>query len=300
MRTLFMVALQMFCLSVLCVGQLVAQTPGWFQGEWQGGVYQGNTNQQYSAELLINDTKIGNVVGTSHYPELNCGGRLTLQSIVGNRARFLETVTYGAPPCVNAIVTLDFASAGSALYSAYYMNGTQVVFNEALSRTSPVICGNYDLHDTFSPVHPKYHAYSFETTICNITEFGAGGIHCNGRNIFRLMTMNLKYSAPARTYNENYRVKDCGVYELEHVFTPNNITTKVNVTGRTVTNLTMQGHVFHPGKIVREVIEQSNGDVVARTSGDGEGDWATFNVELGQPLFQTIDDSLRDRFLNGP
>lgn len=289
-----------FSIILLGVSPTYAQSWAWFQGDWEGGVYQGNINASYHAELLINDGAVGTIVGTSHYPELNCGGYLTLQSMSANRATFLETVTYGMSSCVNAIVTLDYVSTGTVLYGAFYLNGQQVVFSEPLSRTSPIICGNPELHDTFSPVHPSYHTYAFQTTICNVTEVGAGGVVCNGRNIFRLMTMQLQYAAPALSWNSTVRVKDCGVYDLEFVLSANRITTRVDIGNRMVTNLTMPGHLFHPGKIVRRVVELSNGDVVMRTSGDGEGDYGSFNVEFGQPLFQSIDDALRDRFLNGP
>lgn len=77
----------------------------------------------------------------------------------------------------------------------------------------------------------------------------------------------------------------------------------------TITNYTLEGHYFHPGKIVRTVVrDDETGDIYIRTIGEGlhfcKGELGAFSANLntlmGLILFKNVDLRLRDTLEENP
>ena len=264
-------------------------------GQWTGVVQQTSGYlTPYTAVVEINDFHTGAIVGTSHYPDFNCGGNLLLVSASATQAILTETITYGS--CLNGQIRLNYSSASQVLYNWFRTSGVQWVFNKPLTRSEPVICGNPELRTTYSATTAGYHFYTHDSLICSPGE-GSGAIPCDAPTIYALMLSRLKFVAPPGLTNANSPVTDCGVYDLIPTPLPNPITTKTFPSILAVLNYTMVGHIFHPGVVGRIVFTAPDSSVHVLTIGMGTGPHGVANQSLGPWLFGQLDGLLRESYL---
>ena len=65
----------------------------------------------------------------------------------------------------------------------------------------------------------------------------------------------------------------------------------VDTDNQAISNTTLPGHLLHPGKVERQVIQR--GDMIyVRTYGDGIGDFGRLNEALAGALWGTVDNGL--------
>ena len=150
----------------------------------------------------------------------------------------------------------------------------------------------------------SYHHYLVETPICSTSRSG-----CTTQNVFRSMTSQRRFMAPAEE-NEFNPVVHCSVTDLQgpgfvgavlSLRYSDNIINVVDANTFTAINYTLNPpgagntHIFHPGRVIRTVIEQ-NGSIVVRTEGEGTGQLAGANEKKGRELFESIDLEFRSYF----
>lgn len=270
-----------------------AQAPNWFVGDWSGTIHQPNISATYVGYISISARTANTDVGSSFYPHFNCGGTLRLVAASATQATVRETITFG--PCITGNLVLDRVSPTQLRYSFFTLGGTQLIFSELFTRSQPPICDNPELLDTFSANHPEYHFYQLPSLVCTPAE-GSDRCPCSASRVFQLMLSALKFDAPAIPAEANKPIVNCASYNLLGVTSSNPITTVVDNAAMTVTNLTMPGHIFHPGRIVRRVV-QVNGDIYVLTTGEGIGPNRSLNLYAGPIIFGQIDQQLRLAFL---
>jgi hypothetical protein len=100
--------------------------PSGMAGTWEGVISQPNALDQksYTVRLTLRDGDLGQVVGTSRYASLNCGGILTLRSVDPD-VRVDEDVTGGT--CV-AQDQLGLQILDGKLYFACYVQDRKVAW----------------------------------------------------------------------------------------------------------------------------------------------------------------------------
>ena len=149
-----------------------------------------------------------------------------------------------------------------------------------------------------------YHHYVLETPICSTSRAG-----CTSQNVFRAMTSQRRFMAPAEG-NEFDPVTHCAVTDLQgpgwrgalaSIRYSDNIINVVDAANSTAINYTLNPpgpvntHVFHPGRVIRTVLEK-NGTIVVRTEGEGTGQMPRTNESSGSDLFRSIDRDFRTYF----
>lgn len=104
--------------DVQAVKQNSPITSVWYQGIWEGWTIQTDPDSQYTTIVSLIEGQNGTIVGTTAYPELRCGGTLSLISHSPTMLSLREKITYGN--CVdNGIIefTLQGGSTGFYWYS---------------------------------------------------------------------------------------------------------------------------------------------------------------------------------------
>ena len=74
----------------------------------------------------------------------------------------------------------------------------------------------------------------------------------------------------------------------------NPIRTTINSNDYSITNYTLPGHIFHPGKITRRVTETNNA-IAVTTIGEGVGDGKKFNMWVAPDIWTSADGRLSVR-----
>ena len=150
----------------------------------------------------------------------------------------------------------------------------------------------------------RYHHYVTEMPICSTSRPG-----CTVEKVFEEMTSQRRFMAPAQE-NENSPVEHCSVTNLRgpgwrgalaSLIYSNHIINVVSSESFTAINYTLDppghlnSHIFHPGRVVRTVIERG-GSVLVRTEGEGIGRMPRTNESEGADLFRSIDETFREYF----
>jgi len=130
-----------------------------------------------------------------------------------------------------------------------------------------------------------YGTHHYETTslpICNTRRDGG----CSRESVYETMMSSRSYVTPS---SQKDPVTDGS-------------TTSIPVLGPvkhtrddehfTVTNTTEPSHVLHPGTVQRTVEERPNGDIVVKTTGDGEGLAPGLNNYFASNLWGRVDSGL--------
>jgi hypothetical protein len=144
--------------------------------------------------------------------------------------------------------------------------------------------------------------YTHTSIACRKEESG----NCTIDNVFRVLLGTPSAIAPVKDIGTPQEVKECGILILRS-FTKgalgnNKIKTKIDFKNHAITNLTMKGHVFYPGRVVRYLVEV-DGRIDINTEGLGaEGKWKTFvNEEAATvpyiSVWDSADNELRDALL---
>lgn len=86
-------------------GTTLAQSPGSLVGTWTGTVSQNKGSSNYTVVMTISGSG-----GVTDYPELKCGGSVTLVGTSRGYAFFIETITRGGQStggtCIDGTVTV--------------------------------------------------------------------------------------------------------------------------------------------------------------------------------------------------
>jgi hypothetical protein len=118
-----------------------------YSGTWQGRVIQKGIDAppylvviNFEAANPIADFAVGDRLAQIDYPDLQCGGHLTVIEVRGDRLRAKEQISYGQRQCVDGgLVSLqmnDQNQTGSLAYDwTYAANPTESIVNGRLSRT---------------------------------------------------------------------------------------------------------------------------------------------------------------------
>lgn len=147
----------------------------------------------------------------------------------------------------------------------------------------PILLGE---SSSLSPIRPKYHHYERSTPICIV---GLRG--CDVKTVFETMVSQVRFVAPS---DDETPVVNCKVNYLAHVVGQNPVRTVVDAKNSAIVNYTLEEHIFYPGKITRRVV-QDGGAIFVTTEGEGFGQYAFFNEQLGGKLiFAEVDDELAD------
>ena len=126
--------------------------------------------------------------------------------------------------------------------------------------------------------------------------------NCTLDKVFEVMLATPSAIAPVKDIGTTQEVKECGILILKSFtkgFRGNNkIKTEIDFKNHSVTNYTMKGHVFYPGRVVRYLVEV-DGRIDINTEGLGaEGsvkkliNIGAANIPYGS-VWDTADDELR-------
>jgi hypothetical protein len=152
-------------------------------------------------------------------------------------------------------------------------------------------CNDSRIQDVYDPNDPNYHAYTppLVTEICS-----KNNSYCTKEMVAFIMVSQKRFVAPAIPSIENTPVVNCEEVNLiDDPAHDNRIKTVINNDELSVTNYTLPGHVFYPGKVKRKILDNGN-SILIETTGEGTGDYRRINEGLGRELFSGIDANLRD------
>lgn len=90
--SLFTILLFSLAIALSSFSPDAAKNTSWLNGHWKGMKYQVNMNKAWNTELHID---VKSRTFTVAYPELNCSGKLVLQSVKGGKAIFEEQLGQG-------------------------------------------------------------------------------------------------------------------------------------------------------------------------------------------------------------
>lgn len=131
------------------------------------------------------------------------------------------------------------------------------------------ICNDNTILDAFNSNSDKYHCYTIRTQICNQLL----NPNCTKENIYNIMKSNVSFQAPTDDVSP---VNDCGTFYLNdvpwwyNILSNNPIKVKLNDSNFSATNYTLPNHMFHPGKVRRQIIVENN-EIFIETNGEGTG-----------------------------
>ena len=91
-------------------------------GVWKGAINQPGS-RAYSGVMVINNLNKGSIIGSMDYPELDCGGSLTLIDNAPKKYVIKEKMKYGFGKCVdNGTIKLDLKNS-ELIWIWYYPDG---------------------------------------------------------------------------------------------------------------------------------------------------------------------------------
>lgn len=130
-----------------------------------------------------------------------------------------------------------------------------------------IICNNKEITDGFNSGHIEYHCYDFAYKICE-------QIHpsCNVQLVYNTMLSNASFLAPTDSQVEVTNCTDLLLNTIPYWFNWSNrnpVTTTVEDNNKII-NYTLPNHMFHPGKVIRQ-ISSMDGSIWVRTTGEGTG-----------------------------
>jgi hypothetical protein len=161
----------------------------------------------------------------------------------------------------------------------------------SIVRREGLICNDPSIQSQYDPSHPQYHQYGIneriETLICtSITP------KCNRDLVFKTMLEEARFIAPTDDGNP---VTECKKTRVDiGPLSDNYIKTTINRTEKIIVNYTLEQHFLHPGRIVRQVLEQDN-KVYVKTTGEGTGRWPEINEFFAPSVWLNVDKRLQFR-----
>jgi hypothetical protein len=158
---------------------------------------------------------------------------------------------------------------------SYQINNSQAgVFTAALVHP----CNDDRISDDYNKNYSNYHHYSLTNGICSKTLKG-----CTKEKVFQTMISQEQFIVPSPL--DDKPVVHCREKTLP---VGNPIRTTINSSDYSITNYTLPGHMFHPGKITRRVIETNNA-IAVTTIGEGIGDYKKFNIWVAPDIWSRAD-----------
>lgn len=159
------------------------------------------------------------------------------------------------------------------------------------SKGQQSICGCTDIQNTYSNAPGLlYGSHSYDVgklVICNRRQEG-----CTREFVYETLLSNASFAAPDAAA---IPVEDCHNYKVSFAMGMGggHITIKLDQPRFQLTNYTRKDHTLHPGKVVRQVIEQPNGDIVVRSVGSGSGLLPKFNESKAPGVWSEVEELLR-------
>lgn len=277
-------------LSFLFVATLHCQ-PFAMKGKWTGLGTQRNPEAQWTMEVdFLPDGEKGNVV----YPSLTCGGTLT--KVRPNV--WLEQIEYGVARCHERgryLVLPVSANQVMLHYESLDPRAPDTVGRVTLSGSNakPTNCGDDAVIEQYSPEDKSYHSYSVVTEVCT-----KGGPECTADKVFDVMLRDKRRISPTR---ETGPVTSCGSTNVRIPFyeylRPSPIRTFVDRDGRRVINYTLPGHELHPGRVVRQIVDEER-VIKVWTRGEGTGILPFLNEILAPLVWEDVDEELKKGVLS--
>lgn len=115
-------------LSVLASYSALAETTpvnfSLLAGNWHGTVHQKNTNSTYTVDLTLkNKGNAGDIVGTSDYKTLGCGGNLEMVHKIGQTLVVREVLTHGQAMCLDNVLLYLTPDKDRKMRYAFFESG---------------------------------------------------------------------------------------------------------------------------------------------------------------------------------
>lgn len=126
--------------------------------------------------------------------------------------------------------------------------------------------------------------HHYEVTSLPICNTRTGG--CSSRSVYEMMTSRRSFVTPS---SGTESVTDGSTTKIDYL---GSVKHKRDDEHLTVTNTTQADHWLYPGTVKREVQELSNGDIVVKTTGDGEGLAPGLNNYLAPRVWGGPDSAL--------
>lgn len=142
-------------------------------------------------------------------------------------------------------------------------------------------CGDEDIQDEYDENDSRHHYYVTENKICLLTVSG-----CTREKVFEIMLSQISFVTPDAF--DQRPVESCKKIVLSSGGGNNPIRTLVRANDFSITNYTLPGHIFHPGRVDRKVV-QLNDSIAVRTIGEGIGSWRRLNNWIGADVWNRAD-----------
>ncbi|MCI4670596.1 MAG: hypothetical protein MRZ79_20850 [Bacteroidia bacterium] len=150
-----------------------------------------------------------------------------------------------------------------------------------------LLCPNPDIRNTFDSLHNKYHYYRVEHLIIDKGQYP----NASKSKVFSIMCGQIHFAAPFPK-KVNGAVQACEPINVKIGFTRKNpILSSIDSTGLRLINYSLPGHLLHPGKVLRSVVEKEN-KIYVITESWGEGRFPKMNVKKSEKTWRTIDKQL--------
>ncbi|EFO30072.1 putative YD repeat-containing protein [Roseibium sp. TrichSKD4] len=152
-------------------------------------------------------------------------------------------------------------------------------------KSSESVLGEFDTN------HPNFHLYTLESPICNLSDG-----NCSVENVYEQL---LKNPAPGMEQNNTpvvsgqISIADLGLPgQIDDIGPVRHI---VNPADYSVRNDTVDGHILHPGSVVRRVVAR-DGKVFIQTLGEGTGALPRINEATAGVLWGNVDKFISRQF----
>ncbi|MBW4568249.1 MAG: hypothetical protein KME31_09530 [Tolypothrix carrinoi HA7290-LM1] len=251
-----------------------------------------NTTYNLSGNVVIEvvlerQNRISGYINFTNYPSVRtiCGAG-KFAGIRGGRNLLFDFVSSDPDPgcgfdrglkfTVSATLSEDNRTLENG---SYQINNSQAGVFTASSSTALVHpCNDDRINDNYNKNDSNYHYYSLTNGICSKTLKG-----CTREKVFQTMISQEQFIVPSPL--DDKPVVHC----REKTLTLGNpIRTTINSSDYSITNYTLPGHMFHPGKITRRVIE-TNDAIKVTTIGEGVGDYKKFNIWVAPDIWSRAD-----------
>jgi hypothetical protein len=140
--------------------------------------------------------------------------------------------------------------------------------------------------DKYDTTDPNYHSYGWKTRLCRLSENG-----CTKERTPTFFEDALRFQFPFQdpyhpvVHNGHYFI-DMGKISQDP------ITVEISKPTLTAKNITLHGHRFYPGQVVRS-IEITDDSIWIVTRGSGVGGQKWLNYLTGEAGFRRLDKNLR-------
>lgn len=138
--------------------------------------------------------------------------------------------------------------------------------------------------EAYPKTHSNYHFYSVVSKpICNVSEKG-----CTKEFVYDVLISDVRFAAP--TFDDaSIPISNCGVYRVQffpYLTVGGDICVRTNPGQKSLTNYTLPNHKLHPGKVLRHLTQNAQGDIILFSVGEGMGTMPVANTTLAGQVWQ--------------